>query len=176
VLSFLSEAQEHQAVNRRDFTALLGGAAAAWPLAAGAQQPAKLPTIGYLGPSTLSAMSQWTASFVQRLRELGWVECRYVAFEYRWAEGRAERHQTGKSGRGRRTNSNIFRQILVRVIDNGRVINIHSVRIRTSPAPTSDRVAVCCSSGWGQSRLHFGFRGCIPNRALVFHPDMVVKA
>jgi putative ABC transport system substrate-binding protein len=91
VLSFLSEAQEHQTVNRRDFTALLDGAAAAWPLAARAQQPAKLPTIGYLGPSTLSAMSQWTASFVQRLRELGWVEGRNVAIEYRWAEGRAER-------------------------------------------------------------------------------------
>ena len=77
-------------MKRRDFITLLGGAVA-WPLAARAQQPGKLPIIGYLGSSTLSAMSQWTASFVQRLRELGWVEGRNVAIEYRWAEGRAER-------------------------------------------------------------------------------------
>ena len=77
-------------MNRRAFVTLVGGAAA-WPLAARAQQPGKLPIIGYLGSSTLSAMSQWTASFVQRLRELGWVEGRNVAIEYRWAEGRDER-------------------------------------------------------------------------------------
>jgi len=77
---------------RREFITLLGGAAAsAWPLAARAQQAGKLPTIGFLGSSTLSAMSQWTAAFVQRLRELGWVEGRNVAIEYRWAEGRADR-------------------------------------------------------------------------------------
>src|SRR5262249_54018119 len=76
---------------RREFISLLGGAVAAWPLAARAQQAGKLPTIGFLGSSTLSAMSQWTAAFVQRLRELGWVEGRNVAIEYRWAEGRADR-------------------------------------------------------------------------------------
>jgi putative tryptophan/tyrosine transport system substrate-binding protein len=76
---------------RRQFLALLGGVAAAWPLAARAQQAGKLPTIGFLGSSTLSAMSQWTAAFVQRLRELGWVEGRNVAIEYRWEEGRADR-------------------------------------------------------------------------------------
>jgi putative ABC transport system substrate-binding protein len=75
---------------RRYFVSCLGGAAA-WPFAARAQQAGKLPTIGFLGSSTLSAMSQWTAAFVQRLRELGWVEGRTVAVEYRWAEGRAER-------------------------------------------------------------------------------------
>jgi len=63
----------------------------AWPLEAHAQQPAKLPTIGLLGSSTPSAMSQWVAAFVQRLRELGWIEGRTVAIEYRWAEGRSER-------------------------------------------------------------------------------------
>jgi putative ABC transport system substrate-binding protein len=77
-------------MRRRAFITLLGGTAV-WPLAARAQQPGKLPIIGYLGSSTLSAMSQWTASFVQRLRELGWVEGRNVTIEYRWAEGRAER-------------------------------------------------------------------------------------
>src|SRR6202022_3035937 len=54
-------------------------------------QPGKLPTVGLLGTSTLSAWSVWTAAFVQRLRELGWIEGRTVAIEYRWAEGRNER-------------------------------------------------------------------------------------
>ena len=76
-------------MRRREFITLLGGAAAAWPLAARAQQPGKLPTIGFLGASTPSAWSQWTAAFVQRLRELGWIEGRTVAIEYRWAEGRS---------------------------------------------------------------------------------------
>jgi putative ABC transport system substrate-binding protein len=78
-------------MRRREFITLLGGAAAAWPLAARAQQPGKLPTIGFLGAGTASAMSQWTAAFVQRLRELGWVEDRTIAIHYRWAEGRTER-------------------------------------------------------------------------------------
>jgi putative ABC transport system substrate-binding protein len=79
-------------MKRREFITLLGSAAAAWPLAARAQQTGKLPTIGFLGASTSSAWSQWTAAFVQRLRELGWIEGRTVAIEYRWAEGRSERY------------------------------------------------------------------------------------
>jgi putative tryptophan/tyrosine transport system substrate-binding protein len=77
-------------MRRREFITLLGGAVS-WPLAARAQQPGKLPTIGFLGPQTLAAQSLWTAAFVQRLRELGWIEGRTVAIEYRWAEGRSER-------------------------------------------------------------------------------------
>jgi putative ABC transport system substrate-binding protein len=73
--------------NRREFILLLGGAAAAWPLAARAQQPAKVPTIGFLGAATQLSWTQWTAAFVQRLRELGWVEGSTVRIEYRWAEG-----------------------------------------------------------------------------------------
>jgi putative ABC transport system substrate-binding protein len=78
-------------IGRRELLAALGGAAIAWPLAARAQQ-VKLPTIGFLGPSTPSNWSQWTAAFVQRMRELGWTEGRTVAIEYRWAEGRRERY------------------------------------------------------------------------------------
>src|SRR2546428_4624938 len=77
-------------MRRRDFITLLGSATAAWPLAARAEQPAKLPTIGFLGAATPSATSPWTAAFVQRLRDLGWIEGRNIAIEYRWAEGRTE--------------------------------------------------------------------------------------
>jgi putative tryptophan/tyrosine transport system substrate-binding protein len=79
-------------MNRREFITLLSGAAAAWPLAARAQQAAKLPTIGLLVPGTPSSHGQWFASLVQRLHELGWIEDRTVAIEYRWAEGRGERY------------------------------------------------------------------------------------
>ena len=78
-------------MKRREFITLLGGAAVAWPLAARAQQPATLPTIGYLGASPPDIASQWTAAFVQRLRELGWIEGRTITIEYRWADGSTER-------------------------------------------------------------------------------------
>jgi putative tryptophan/tyrosine transport system substrate-binding protein len=77
-------------VRRREFITLLGGAAA-WPMGAGAQQRGKLPTIGFLGPASASAMRPWIDAFVARLRELGWVEGRTVAIEVRWAEGHSER-------------------------------------------------------------------------------------
>ena len=77
-------------MKRREFITLLGGAAA-WPLAARAQQRTRLPTIGVLGVSTSFNWSQWTAAFVERLGELGWSDGRNVAIEYRWADGRGER-------------------------------------------------------------------------------------
>ena len=83
-------------MRRRDFITLVGGASVAWPLAARAQQAGKLPTIGFLGSGTVSTGDQWVAAFVQRMRELAWIEGRTVAIEYRWAEGRNER------SRGRR--------------------------------------------------------------------------
>jgi len=78
-------------MRRREAIALLGGAAVTWPLAAHAQQPGKVTTIGLLGPATVAAQSQWTAALVQRLRELGWAEGRNLAIEYRWADGNTER-------------------------------------------------------------------------------------
>ena len=79
-------------MQRREFITLLGGGAvAAWPLAARAQQLARLPTIGYLGASTRSIESLRIAAFVERLRELGWIEGRTIAIDYRWTEGRDER-------------------------------------------------------------------------------------
>ena len=76
--------------SRREFITLLG-AVAAWPLAARAQQAGKLPIVGYLGVTTAAAQNRVTSAFVQRMRELGWIEGRTVAIEYRWAEGRNER-------------------------------------------------------------------------------------
>ena len=78
-------------MRRREFITLLSGAAAAWPLAPRAQQPGKLPTIGWLGATPL-VESQRVAAFVQRLRELAWIDGRNLAIEYRWAEGRNERY------------------------------------------------------------------------------------
>ena len=69
-------------MRRREFITLLGGAAA-WPVAARAQQAGKLPTIGF---EAAQGSSPWTAAFVQRLRELGWIEGRTIAMEYRWSE------------------------------------------------------------------------------------------
>ena len=78
-------------MKRRQFITLVGGAVAAWPVAARAQ-PAKLPAIGFLGAASPSAWANWVTAFVQRLRELGWTEGRTVTIEFRWAEGRSERY------------------------------------------------------------------------------------
>jgi putative tryptophan/tyrosine transport system substrate-binding protein len=78
-------------MRRRDFIRAIVGSATAWPLAARAQQAGKLPTIGFLGAGTQADWSRWTAAFVQRLRELGWIEDRTIAIEYRWAEARYDR-------------------------------------------------------------------------------------
>jgi putative tryptophan/tyrosine transport system substrate-binding protein len=81
-----------RAVRRlREFKIALGSATAAWRLAARAAQPGRLPTIGFLGPNTRSAGSEWVVSLAHRLRELGWIDGRNVAMEYRWSEGREER-------------------------------------------------------------------------------------
>src|SRR5262249_16591863 len=73
-------------MKRREFITLIAGAAA-WPLTARAQQADKLPTIGFLGTAAPSAWAPWTAAFVQRLHELGWIEGRRVAIPSRWAAG-----------------------------------------------------------------------------------------
>ena len=78
-------------MRRRDFIRVIAGSTAAWPIGAQAQQPATVPTIAFLGANA-SAFAPWTAAFVARLRELGWIEGRTVAIEYRWSEGRTERY------------------------------------------------------------------------------------
>src|SRR5262245_52372031 len=78
-------------IGRCEFITLLGGAAAAWPLTVSAQQAGRVATIGLMGAATATAWSPFVASFVRRLGELGWVEGRTVAIEYRWADARNER-------------------------------------------------------------------------------------
>jgi putative tryptophan/tyrosine transport system substrate-binding protein len=77
-------------MRRRKFLTLLGGVAVACPLAARAQQTGKLPTVAYMHYSATTASSSRIA-FTERLRELGWIEGRTVAIEYRWLEGSPER-------------------------------------------------------------------------------------
>src|SRR5262249_29363761 len=79
-------------IGRRELLVALGFGAAAWPIAARAQQAGKLPTIGFLGSvSVPAAQGRWVAAFLQRLRELGWTEGRNFVIEYRWAEGSSDR-------------------------------------------------------------------------------------
>jgi putative tryptophan/tyrosine transport system substrate-binding protein len=82
-------------VERREVITLVGGAVAAysplWLIPARGQQPGKLPIIGFLGANTPTVQSRWTDAFVKRLGELGWIEGRNVAIEYRWAETRFDR-------------------------------------------------------------------------------------
>jgi putative ABC transport system substrate-binding protein len=77
-------------MKRREFITLFGGVTAAWPLAARAQQAGKVPTIGVLGTDP-SSWTPWTTALVAGLRELGWIEGRNIAIEYRWDDGRLDR-------------------------------------------------------------------------------------
>ena len=76
-------------MRRREFIGVLGGAAAAWPVVARGQQTVK--SVGFMSGGASSAFSTWVAALIQRLRELGWIEGRNIAIEYRWAEGQLER-------------------------------------------------------------------------------------
>jgi hypothetical protein len=87
----VADRMQFDQLKRREFITLLG-CAAAWPLAARAQQPGGMRRIGFLGTTTPSAQNQWIAKFAQRLRELGWTEGHNIAIDVRWADGRSERY------------------------------------------------------------------------------------
>src|SRR5689334_23655885 len=77
-------------MRRRDFITLVGGAAAAWPLAARAQQPA-MPVVGFLNGSSAGGYAKFLSEFRRGLNSMGFVEGQSVVVEYRWAEGHYER-------------------------------------------------------------------------------------
>jgi putative ABC transport system substrate-binding protein len=77
-------------MRRRDFVILLGGGILAWTQRVSAQQLGKLPIIGYMGQGTPAAEAKRVSAFVERLRELSWIEGRTVLIEYRWTEGRSD--------------------------------------------------------------------------------------
>jgi putative ABC transport system substrate-binding protein len=79
-------------MNRREFIALLGGAAAAWPQAAYAQQPG-IPVVGFVHTLSPESVPHFVAAFQQGLKEVGYVEGQNLAVEYRWAQGRYDRLQ-----------------------------------------------------------------------------------
>jgi putative ABC transport system substrate-binding protein len=119
-------------MRRREFMLAVGGATLPWSFAANAQQVAKVPTIGFLGQLSQSAMSKWTAAFVGRLRELGWVEGRTVAIEYRWGEGRNERFAEA---------AHEFVRLKVDVIVTGGTAAIMAAKQATSVVPIVFAVA-----------------------------------
>jgi len=77
-------------MQRREFIVLLSGTAAAWPLAARAQQPA-MPMVGFVNPTSPQNYARQLSGFLKGLGETGYVDGRNVAIEYRWAEGQNDR-------------------------------------------------------------------------------------
>ena len=77
-------------MKRRAFITLLGGAAA-WPVAARAQQSSTMRRIGFLGPLSERTQLEWTTAFLKGLRDHGWIEGITISIDYRWAEGRSDR-------------------------------------------------------------------------------------
>ena len=78
-------------IGRREFITLLGGAAVGVAAGGAGAAERRVPTVGFFSPNTHSAAGAWTAAFVKRLREVGWIEGSTIAIEFRWGEGHGDR-------------------------------------------------------------------------------------